>query len=153
VTVHDDGVSVRPFSNADVARVFDAYPPPIRRRLLALRALIFDTAAAMGGVGELEETLKWGEPAYVTTSKSGSTIRIGWKRSAPSQYGLLFICHSNLVETFRTLFPDDFTYDGNRAIVFHHAEQVPHDALAFCIGAALTYHLNKLPARREIHAP
>lgn len=132
-----------PSFNPAVAQVFDSYPPGIRRRLLELRRLIFETAAATEGVGRLEETLKWGEPAYVTPSKSGSTIRINWKRSSPSQYALCFICHTNLVETFRMLFPNDFTYDENRAIIFHHAEPLPADALAFCISAALTYHLHK----------
>jgi hypothetical protein len=132
-----------PFSNPAVAQVFNSYPPAIRRKLLTLRQLIFDTAQSTAGVGALEETLKWGEPAYVTPSKSGSTIRINWKRSAPSQYALCFICHTNLVETFRMLFPNDFTYDGNRAIVFHQAEALPVETLAFCIAAALTYHLNK----------
>lgn len=132
-----------PFSNSAVAQVFDTYPPAIRSKLLALRKLIFDTAIATTGVGPLEETLKWGEPAYVTPSKSGSTIRINWKRSCPSQYALCFICHTNLVETFRMLFPNELTYADNRAIVFHQAESVPEETLAFCIAAALTYHLNK----------
>ena len=134
---------MRPFSSPAVAQVFDAYPPQIRRRLLALRKLIFDTAASAPGVGELEETLRWGEPAYLTRSKSGSTIRINWKRSSPSQYALCFICHTNLVETFRMLFPNDLAFDANRAIVFHQAEPLPSDTLAFCISAALTYHQNK----------
>jgi hypothetical protein len=55
------------------------YPSGIRKQLLVLRELIFAAAQASKGVGELEETLKWGEPAYVTAqSKSGSTVRIDW---------------------------------------------------------------------------
>lgn len=134
---------MHPFTNPDVARVFDTYPPGMRGKLLILRKLILDTAAITDGVGELEETLKWGEPAYLTPSKSGSTIRINWKRSSPSQYALCFICHTNLVETFRMLFPNDFTFEGNRAMLFHQAEALPRDSLAFCIAAALTYHLKK----------
>jgi len=129
------------FADPAVARVFDAYPPAIHRKLLALRTLIFRTAAATDGVGELEETLKWGEPAYVTSkSGSGSTIRIDWKKSSPAQYAMYFHCQTNLVETFRTLFPRDFTYEGNRAIVFGADSRVPSDALSFCVAAALTYH-------------
>jgi hypothetical protein len=139
------------FADSAVARVFDGYPPAIRRRLLALRALIFKTAAATDGVGELEETLKWGEPAYVTSkSGSGSTIRIDWKRSSPSQYAMYFHCQTNLVETFRTVFPRDFTYEGNRAIVFDAAGKVPRDALVFCIAAALTYHQKKKTGGRKL---
>jgi hypothetical protein len=79
---------MRPFENAAVARVFAAYPPEVRWKLGALRELIFATAAATEGVGTLEETLRWGEPAYVTSqTKSGSTIRIDWKPSDPGQSG------------------------------------------------------------------
>lgn len=134
--------AMRPFDNLAVKLVFDGFPPPVRARMLALRQLIFDTAATTPGVGELEETLKWGEPAYLTSkSKSGSTVRINWKKSRPSQYAILFNCHTTLIETFRTLFPDDFSFEGNRAILFDKAGTVPIDALSFCIAAALTYHL------------
>ena len=137
------------FADPAVARVFDAYPPAIRRKLLALRTLIFRTAAATDGVGELQETLKWGEPAYVTSkSGSGSTIRIDWKKSSPSQYAMYFHCQTNLVETFRTLFPREFTYEGNRAIVFGADGKVPSDALSFCVAAALTYHQRKKNGKR-----
>ena len=138
---------MKPFANAAVAQVFDSYPPAMHRKLLALRALIFDTAASTEGVGRLEETLKWGEPAYVTSeSKSGSTVRIDWKKSCPAQYAMYFHCQTTLVETFRTLFPADFKFQGNRAIVFDESDSVPVDALAFCIAAALTYHRNKSAA-------
>jgi len=130
--------------NADVARVFASYPPPLRRKLLALRQLVLDTAAATPGAGEIEETLKWGEPAYLTSaSKSGSTIRLAPVKSSPSQYALYFNCKTTLVDTFRTLFPQELRYDGNRAIVLDSADALPHDALAFCIQAALIYHRRK----------
>jgi hypothetical protein len=132
---------VTPFQSPAVAQAFEAFPPGVRRKLLRLRALIFATAAATPGVGELEETLKWGEPAYLTSqSKSGSTVRIGWNRKRPTQYAMYFNCQTTLVETFRTLFPDDFSFDGQRALVFDEADPVPTDALAYCIAAALTYH-------------
>lgn len=127
--------------NAAVARTFAAYPPDLQRRLLVLRGLILDTAAATPGVGEIEETLKWGEPAYLTsTSKSGTTIRLGPVKSSPSQYALYFNCKTTLVDTFRTLFPVELCYEGNRAIVLELADAPPLDALCFCIHAALTYH-------------
>lgn len=143
--------SSRQIDNAAVARVFDNYPPPMRRKLMVLRKLIFDTAAATSGVGEIEETLKWGEPAYVTAhGKSGSTLRIGWKKSDPSRYAVYFHCRTSLVETFRTMFPGEFRFEGNRAIVFTYSDHVPADALGFCIAAALTYHRNQ--PKRVRHA-
>ena len=135
---------MKPFKSTAVAQAFEAFPPGVRRQLLALRALIFKTAAATPGVGELEETLKWGEPAYLTAqSKSGSTLRIGWNKARPTQYAMYFNCQTTLVERFRTMLPNDFAFDGNRALVFGEADAVPTDALAYCIAAALTYHRDK----------
>lgn len=132
---------MKPFQSPTVTQAFDAYPPVIRRKLLELRELIFHTAASTPGVGELEETLRWGEPAYLTTqSKSGSTVRIGWKEARPAEYAMYFNCQTNLVDTFKSLFPNDFQFEGNRAIVFQASQTVDTDALAFCVAAALTYH-------------
>lgn len=128
----------------EVAAVFESYPPKFRRKLLALRKLILDTAESTEGVGPIEETLKWGEPAYVTSeSRSGSTIRIHWKKSAPQEYAICFHCQTTLVEDFREQFPNTFRFDGNRRIVFGENDRVPRGPLAFCIAAALTYHRNK----------
>jgi Domain of unknown function (DU1801) len=130
-----------PFKSAAVAQAFDSYPTPMRHKLLAMRELIFQTAASTQGVGELDETLKWGEPAYLTSKcKSGSTIRLGWKKAKPVQVAMYFNCQTTLIETFRTLFPADFRYEGNRALIFDEATPVPTHALRLCIAAALTYH-------------
>ena len=127
-------------SSPEVAAVFASYPPLLRRRLLALRRLILATAAKTPGVGELEESLRWGEPAYLTSeSKSGSTIRIAWKPAAPERYAIYFHCQTNLVGTFRRLFPDTFRFEGNRAISFDATARVPAKELARCIALALTY--------------
>lgn len=143
---------MEPITNPAVAQAFAAYPPAVRRRLMALRALVLQTAAATEGVGPLEETLKWGEPAYLTTQTgSGSTVRLGWKASRPDAYAMYFNCQTTLVETFKTLFPHEFAFEGNRAIVFKTSEPVAKDALAFCIAAALTYHRTARAARAQPH--
>ncbi len=135
---------MKKIERAEVAEVFKSYPTAMQTKLMALRQLIFDTALATNGVGALEETLKWGEPAYVTLqSKSGSTIRIDWKESQPDQYAMYFNCQTSLVETFRTLFSTEFKYEGNRSIVFHADDNIPVKALSECVAMALTYHLNK----------
>ena len=130
--------------NPLVAKAFRAYPPVIRRKLMALRRLILETAADIDGVGEIEETLKWGEPAYVTAqSKSGSTIRIGWKKSRPSQYAMYVNCQTTLIDSFRSMYPREFKFEGNRAIVFDDKDVVPVSQLSSCIETALTYHLKR----------
>jgi hypothetical protein len=123
-----------------VAEVFRAFPASARARLMALRALIFDVAAATPGVGELEETLRWGEPAYLTKSKSGSTVRLGWKASAPDEIAMYFICTTGLVDRFRQLYPRGFRFGGNRALLFGAKAKFPEKALRHCIALALTYH-------------
>ena len=133
-----------PTPSAEVQTVFDAYPPRVRTRLLELRALIFSTAAGIDGVGDLHETLKWGEPAYLTpVTKSGSTVRIGPLRGRDDRYCLYFNCQTTLVETFRQWFPKGLEFQENRAVVFDVAEPLPYSAAAECIAAALTYHRNK----------
>ena len=136
-------------SNPAVDAVFSAYPKPIKARLLALRRLIFDTAKATKGVGALQETLKWGQPSYLTTeTKSGSTIRIDQVKSAADQYAVYFHCQTDLVETFRELYPTEMRYGGNRSILLNAGDGLPETALRHCVALALTYHLNKRKAAR-----
>ena len=139
------------FSNPAVDAVFEAYPKPLRVKLLALRRLIFDTARTTKGVGALQETLKWGQPSYLTAqTKSGSTIRIDQVKSAANQYALYFHCQTDLVETFRELYPSELSYGGNRSILLNAQDEIPQAALRHCVALALTYHLNKRkPARMK----
>ena len=135
------------FSDPAVDAVFDTYPAPLKAKLLALRRLIFETARTTAGVGALEETLKWGQPSYLTTAtKSGSTVRIDQVKSTPGGYAIYFHCQTDLVETFRQLYPTEFTYGGNRSILLNAKDTIPEPALRYCIALALTYHLNKRKA-------
>jgi hypothetical protein len=137
------------FSDAAVDAVFSAYPKPIKAKLLALRRLIFDTAKSTKGVGALHETLRWGQPSYLTSeTKSGSTIRIDQVKSAAHQYAVYFHCQTNLVEIFRELYPTELSFGGNRSIILNAAEQIPEPALRHCVALALTYHLGKRKAAR-----
>jgi hypothetical protein len=102
----------------------------------------------------LEETLRWGAPAYLTRqSGSGSTIRLGCPKSQPGHCAVYFNCNTDLVDSFRTLFPQELHFEGNRAIVFGPDEPIDKQALALCIGAALTYHRDRKKQRRRANAP
>ncbi|MGF1627560.1 MAG: DUF1801 domain-containing protein [Alphaproteobacteria bacterium] len=128
----------------EVAAVFAGCPAAARARMMALRRQIFDTAAATPGVGPLTETLKWGEPAYLTAATgSGSTVRIGWKPTAPDRVGVYFNCRTRLVDRFRTMFAGELTFEGNRAILLDISQPLPDQPLAACLALALTYHRNK----------
>ena len=133
-------------SDPAIDAVFEGYPKSIKTRLLALRRLIFETAKATPGVGALEETLKWGQPSYLTSeTRSGSTIRIDRVKTADDRYAVYFHCQTNLVETFRELYPE-LSYGGNRSILLGTGEKLPEAALRHCVALALTYHLRKLKA-------
>lgn len=131
----------------EVSRVFEAFPPPVRRRLLDVRKLIFATAKAHDGVGPLTEALKWGEPAYLTEETgSGSTIRLG--RVKDSEHpAILFNCKTTLVDTFRERFPDQFEYRQTRALLLPVAGKLPKRELSICLSLALTYHLDRRKKR------
>ncbi|MFW5426799.1 MAG: DUF1801 domain-containing protein [Methylophagaceae bacterium] len=128
-------------SDEKVADVFNSYPEIMREKLLFLRQLIINTASETEGINELEETLKWGEPSYLT--KNGSTIRIAWRSSEPSYYGIYFNCKTSLLETFKEIYGNVFNYDGSRAIVFEGSSTIPIEQLKQCIVLSLTYHSKK----------
>jgi len=127
--------------NKDVAEVFNRYPPSMRKKLMYLRALVLEAASETEGVGEVEETLKWGEPSYLT--KGGSTIRMDWKSAYPDQYAMYFNCNTKLVDTFKEVYGDTLKFKGNRAIVFSRQDKIPEAVLKHCITLALTYHNRK----------
>ena len=129
---------------SDVAKVFHSYPSEVIPNLLYLRRLIYETAASFKEVGKIVETLKWGEPSYLTSkSNTGSTIRIAWKNSKKEQYSIYFKCTANLVPAFKEKFPKTFKFGGNRSIDFHINDKIPVIELKQCILLALTYHKNK----------
>jgi len=126
----------------EVAATFNDWPEPMRSELLLLRDLILATASETEGVGTITETLKWGEPAYLTSeTRSGSTIRIApTNAKSAHDYAMFFICSTNLVGDFRAQFGDTFAYEGDRAVLFTVGARIPVDELRECVRMALTYH-------------
>lgn len=125
-------------TNPKVDAVFANYPDFVRDKMQGLRELVLETAEETEGVYQLEETLKWGEPSFVT--KDGSTLRMDWKEKTPDQYAMYFHCSSRLVDTFKLVFNHKFQYEGKRAIVFKLNQKIPKAELKECIKATLTYH-------------
>ncbi|NOZ33627.1 MAG: DUF1801 domain-containing protein, partial [Alphaproteobacteria bacterium] len=106
------------FEDQAVAATFAGYPAPVRAPLLVLRAVIYDVARKTPGVGPLEETLKWGQPAYLTAkTRSGVTIRIAPHNSQGSEFAIYVSCNSGVVEDWRARYPT-LEYGGNRSIRF-----------------------------------
>ena len=132
------------FLRSDIAKIFSSYPDKIYPKIMFLRQLILETAKENKNIGEIEETLKWGEPSYIT--KEGSTIRIDWKKKIPNQYAMYFNCQTKLIPTFQIKYGELFKFEGNRAIIFGVNDDIHIKELAHCITLALTYHkIKNLP--------
>ena len=116
---------------------FEAYPENVRAHLLDLRQLIM-AVAADENLGDVEESLKWGQPSYRT--KDGSPLRIDWKPKVPEEYAMYFNCSTRLVDTFRELHRDELQFQENREITFNLGENLPEQAVRQCISIALKYH-------------
>ena len=121
----------------NVLNVIGQYPEHVQTRLLRLRELIFEVANDLD-ITDLEETLKWGEPSYI--SKHGSTLRFDWKANKANEYALYFNCKTRLVEIFREFYADELLFEGNRAVVLNMDDALPEAVLKHCIQLALTYH-------------
>ncbi|MFQ6547586.1 DUF1801 domain-containing protein [Aestuariibius sp. 2305UL40-4] len=130
-----------PFQSDAVAAAFASFPDPYQGILLDVRRLIFAIAGADPEIGDLAETLKWGQPAYLTNgSRSGTTIRLG--RAKTGAAAIYTHCQTSVISDFRALFPDTFTYEGNRAVYLDPASPLPEEALNALIRSALRYHLS-----------
>lgn len=130
-----------PFSSREVQAAFDAYPQPIRTRLLALRDLILD-AGADQRVGVLEESLKWGEPAWrPKRARVGATVRAAPFGSGGSDIAMFVHCQTSLADQFRDAYPGQLEIDGDRAVVFRAGVRLPRAIIRHCAAMAFTYHL------------
>lgn len=119
----------------------ESIPQPARAKLYLLRELIFDVAQEEGHV-PLVESLKWGQPSYA--SKNGSPIRFDWNHQDPEIISVYFNCNTTLVETFRELYGDTLTFNGNRELVLPISESLPTTELKSCLSMALNYHCLKM---------
>jgi len=131
-------------TSIEVTEKINQYPKDIQVKLEFLRNLILETASEIESINKIEETLKWGEPSFIT--KHGSTIRIDWKEKHPNQYAMYFHCKTKLIDTFKERYKNTFRFENNRSIVFNLNDNIPIEELKHCIELSLTYHsIKKLP--------
>jgi len=128
----------------DVQKTFDSYPAAAGKRLMEVRQLILKCAAKDDAIGELTETLKWGEPAYLTEQTgSGSTIRLGFKDTQPDTIAVYFNCQTTIIKDIQQRYPDQFNCENNRVLLLPIAKPLPKKDLSECLDIALKYHINK----------
>lgn len=132
----------RPFASAEIAAIFGAQDSQAREGLLALRDLIFDVADDLPQIGKIQETLRWGQPAYLTPeTKSGTTLRLGIPKSGG--FAMFVHCQTTLISDYKAAFPNVTNTEGNRAILFTAASEIDPNRQKWLIRQALTYHLKQ----------
>lgn len=121
-----------------------SFPDEVQGKMEVLRELVHEIAQEEELVTELEETLRWGEPTFI--SNVGTSLRMGWSDKRPDQYGLFVQCSSLVIPTIRAVHADALRYDKNRGVLFQNEEDLPLDLLRPMIHAALVYKkVKKLP--------
>lgn len=128
-------------SSAEVEKVLNDFPNSVTQSLSTLRDLIIESAKDTGTISQLEETIKWGEAAFI--APQGSTIRLGWKPAKPEHVAIYFNCNSRLVETFKELYANELLFEGKRAIMVPMNKPLPKSILKHCLQLALIYHQRK----------
>ena len=122
--------------------VFDGAPEALRDRLCRVRDLI-RAAAEAEGIGDLEETLKWGEPAFLPKrARVGTTLRLGWSEAPPGRVTIFVHCQTRLIDLYRERFPG-VAYEGNRAVHFAMDAPLPEAEVQQMAAMALAYHRDK----------
>ena len=127
-------------SDPAVRAVFAAFPAPARDGLLALRQLIFEIAQDTSAAGVVKESLRWGQPAYLTpVTRTGSTLRLGVPKGAA--FALFVHCQSQLIPEFAQAYPGWDRFEGRRAVLFQDRAEIDPLRHGWLIRRALIYHV------------
>jgi hypothetical protein len=128
--------------NEQVRKAYDRFDALVAKRLLEIRQLIFELAEQDDQIGKITETLKWGEPSYLTEqSKSGTTIRLSKVKDEANYCGIYVHCQTRLISEFRDSFADALEFSGNRAVLIDVSKPLEETPVRMFLQKALTYHL------------
>lgn len=121
--------------------VLKTYSPPLRARLISVRTLILQCANQNSAIGEIEESLKWGQLSFATRApKSGTPLRLGGNDDQQT-YSLYVPCSTSLIAEFQEIHPEMFSYHGTREIRLGLDKDLPKPELTLFITAALSYYV------------
>lgn len=123
----------------EVQVVLSTWPDTAQRHLLAIRDILFDVAA-QSDVGALDESLKWGQPAWRPRApRTGSTLRFGWSAQNPAALMAFVNCRTDLAGQMSTRFPNAYDNDGRRSLAFDLATPLPDPAIRTLAHLTFTY--------------
>ena len=119
------------------------WPTQAQAHFADLRHLVHEVAAAID-VGPLDESLKWGQPAWrPRRARTGSTLRVDWSPATPDRLLAFVDCKTDIAAQMDLRFPGQFGNDGRRAMGFDLEGALPRDALWQLAHMTLAYHRNK----------
>lgn len=124
-------------------QTLNAWPPEARDQFNQLRSLILN-AAQDADVGEVEESLKWRQPAWrPKRPRQGSTLRLNWDEKLPQTIALFVDCKTTLSAEMFAAYPYDFEYESNRAMRLRLGAPLPEQAIRHLVKRTFTYHRKK----------
>ena len=116
------------------------WPTAAQHRFSEIRTIILRASQEW----PMTESLKWGQPAWRPSKTSqGSTLRVSWSDKNPDNIGIFVHCQTTLAATMRDLYPDSFSYEGNRALHLPLTGEVPEQALDHLARLTFTYHTKR----------
>ena len=122
---------------------FQSWPAPVAQTALAIRTHLMQAAQDLD-IQNLEESLKWGEPAW-RPRKGGTTLRLSWKPGS-DEIGLFVDCKTDLNARMMSDYPDAFRYHPPRAMYHSVAdEDLPVAALTHL--ARITFRYSRVIPR------
>lgn len=125
-----------------VQTAFSDYPDEVKASLVEARALVLQVKKDDPEIGELNETLRWGELSYLTEKpKTGSILRLAMTKNGKP--ALFFHCGTTLVEQFRAQYSHVFEFEDNRALVLSQPVGETTAELKHCISQALRYRIDQ----------
>lgn len=108
-----------------------------------LRGIIHDVAT-QADIGPLDESLKWGQPAWrPKRARTGSTLRVDWSPETPNRLLAFVDCKTDLAAQMDHRFPKQFHNDGRRALAFDLDTPLDENAVWHLAHITLTYHRSK----------
>lgn len=122
------------------AATLASWPVPACAAFAQIRAVIL-TAAREAEAGPLQESLKWGQPAWRPARPGqGSTIRLMWEDKVPQSLALFVDCKTTLSATMQEIYPTEFQYENNRALRMPLTAALPLAAIDHLARLTFTYH-------------
>ncbi|MEM7520466.1 MAG: hypothetical protein AAF307_05460 [Pseudomonadota bacterium] len=120
-----------------------SWPDAARAAFQTCRA-IFHAVADEAKLGALEESLKWGQPAWrPKRPRTGATLRMSWDPATPEHLLLFVDCKTDLAARMQHLYPDLPVNDGRRQMAVSLEQALPSQALRHLAEMTFAYHLDR----------